>query len=237
MNAATTVIYRFHFSSGRSEEVRLDFLPEMIVRRRSEEPAWTRLENHRCGHCPLEEHGTCPFASAVAPFAAQFEDFYSYEPVRVEVVTPHRTITAERDLQHALASLLGLVGATSGCPHLAFFRPMARFHLPFSSEEETLYRAFSAHLLGRYFAGGGDGHVQADFDLLRAEYEAAAKVNRGMADRMRTAFTRDAVVNALVVLDTFAQAAPMVIEDRLEELAYIFEEELTRPPPPGAPAP
>lgn len=225
MNAASAVTYRFHFPDGRREEVRLDFLPDMTVRHRCDEPAWTRLDNYRCGHCPLGETGTCPFASALAPFTAQFEDFYSYEPVRVEVLTPHRTITAECDLQHALASLLGLVGATSGCPHLAFFRPMARFHLPFASEEETLYRAFSAHLLGRYFASGDGCRVQADFDLLRTEYEAAARVNRGMAERMRAAFTRDAVVNALVVLDTFAQAAPMVIEDRLEELAYIFENE------------
>lgn len=231
MSTPASITYIFHFSAGRTENVRLDFLPDMLVSRRSEAPAWVRLDSHRCGHCPLSGVDHCPFASAIAPFVDLFADFYSYEPVRIEVVTPHRTISAECDLQHGLASLLGLAGATSGCPHLAFFRPMARFHLPFSSEEETLYRAFSAHLLGRYFASGGASSVQADFDHLRREYEAAAKVNRGMAERMRSAFLRDAVVNALVVLDTFAQAAPLVIEDKLDELAYIFDEEITLPPP------
>lgn len=222
MSAPAPVLYVFHFSDTRFEAVQVDFQPDMVVSRRCENPPWTGLDHHRCDHCPLEHQGACPFASAIAPFADRFDDFYSYEAVRVEVITAQRTIVAERDLQHALASLLGLVGACSGCPHLAFFRPMARFHLPFATEEETLYRAFSAHLLGRYFAGVGADGGPADFERLRADYKAAALVNRGMAERLRSAFSRDAVVNALIVLDTFAQVAPLVIEDKLEELAYIF---------------
>ncbi|KAF0113685.1 MAG: hypothetical protein FD149_2068 [Rhodospirillaceae bacterium] len=60
---------------------------------------------------------------------------------------------------------------------------------------------------------------------LRRHYEAAGLVNQGMAERIRSAFQKDAVVNALVILDTFAQAAPCVIEEKLEELRYLFNNE------------
>ena len=41
--------------------------------------------------------------------------------------------------------------ATSGCPHMDFFKPMARFHLPLANAEETVYRATSMYLLAQYF--------------------------------------------------------------------------------------
>ena len=36
--------------------------------------------------------------------------------------------------------------ALSGCPVLEQLKPMARFHLPFASVEETIYRAASMYL-------------------------------------------------------------------------------------------
>jgi hypothetical protein len=41
--------------------------------------------------------------------------------------------------------------ATSGCRYTAYFKPMARFHLPFANEEETAYRAISMYLLSQRF--------------------------------------------------------------------------------------
>ena len=48
-------------------------------------------------------------------------------------------------------SLIGIYMVTSGCPIMDKLRPMARFHLPFASTEETIYRAISTYLLGQYF--------------------------------------------------------------------------------------
>lgn len=212
------IAYHFRFADGRTEQVSLSFDPAMLLEQHAERP-WTLLSSQRCGHCPLPESGHCPFATGLAPFAERFNDLFSYERVEVAVVTAQRTIVAERALQHGLASLIGLVGATSGCPHLHFFRPMARFHLPFASEEETLVRAFAMHLLGDWVAGQPLG-----LDDLMASYLAAAQVNRAMADRVRAVCQRDAVVNALITLDTFAQAIPYVIEEKLAEFAYIFDQ-------------
>jgi hypothetical protein len=213
------VTYRFRFSHGRLETVALTFSADMVVEQRAHAP-WASLSAQRCPNCPLEPEGACPFAAALVPFAARFDDVFSYERVQVEVETDLRTIVAERALQHGLASLIGLIGATSGCPRLAFFRPMARFHLPFASEEETLVRAFSFHLLGHALNGGGP-----DFADLAEHYRGAALVNRAMADRLRSVLTHDAIVNALVVLDTFAQAVPFVIDEQLEEFAPLFVEQ------------
>lgn len=226
------ITYVFHLDGGQSETIELTFAKETFLLVGAETPpceAWGELGFHKCQHCPLDAtiRAACPFATALSPFIRRFDAFYSYEKAVIEVITPQRRVMAARPLQHGMASLVGLIGATSGCPHLAFFRPMARFHLPFATEEETLSRAFSFHLLGNYLRQGGAGAVQVSVEGLRGQYEAAALVNQGMASRIRAAFTRDAVVNAIVILDTFAQAAPYVIEEKLDELRYIFDGEFT----------
>lgn len=212
------VTYHIGFESGRSEQISLTFDGRMRLDERAEQP-WTQLSWHRCTHCPLPaDAGHCPFATGLAPFTERFDDFFSYEQVEIAVVTEQRTIVAKRALQHGLASVVGLVGATSGCPHLDFFRPMARFHLPFANEQETLIRAFALHLLGDWIADRPLG-----LDDLADSYRAAALVNRSMADRLRTVLKRDAIVNALITLDTFAQAVPYVIDEKLSEFAPVFD--------------
>lgn len=224
----TTIRYRFHLTANVNEEICLDFDRRSFLLRLPpvpQEADWAALDFHRCGHCPLDSGQVpfCPFAQALSRFIARFDQFYSYENAVVEVVTEHRTVVAHGALQQGISSLAGLIGATCGCPHLAFFRPMAHFHLPFASEEETLCRVFSLHLLGHFIESGADGGAAVSLDGLEAGYEAASGVNIGMSDRIRAAFSKDAVVNGLIILDTFAQAVPYVIREKLEELRYLFE--------------
>lgn len=225
---AATITYVFHLANGREERIALTFEPDTFLLRvplANPPEDWTRLGFMTCRHCPLqaEAQPLCPFAGGLAAFIHRFDDFYSYEKAVVEVVTGERTVITNRSLQDAMASIVGLVGATSGCPHLAFFRPMARFHLPFASEQETLVRAFSLHLLREYLQSGGGGKVAIDVDGLEAKYRAVAVVNQGMAERIRGAFVKDAVVNAIIILDTFAQAVPFVVHQALKELRPLFE--------------
>lgn len=213
----TAFSYRFTFADGRDLVLELGFDESMRLQQR-EAADWTRLDFHRCSHCPLADDQThCPFATGLAPFLAPFDNLDSFERVQVVVKSPQRVVAAERSVQHGLASLIGLIGGTSGCPRLDFFRPMARFHLPFASEQETLVRAFSMHLLEDWISGR-----PLSLEDLAADYEGAALVNRAMADRIRASFRRDAVVNALVSLDAYAQAVPFVIEEKLAELSFIF---------------
>ena len=223
----TGVTYVFHLADGREERVGLTFSAEshLLEIDRDEEPEdWTRLGFQICSHCPLDVavHPRCPFAAGLQGVVRRFEAFYSYEMTVVEVVTDQRTVVANRSLQEAIASIVGLIGATSGCPHLAFFRPMARFHLPFATEQETLVRAFSMHLLAEYLRQGGEGSATLSFDGLEASYHAVAEVNQGMAERIRGAFTKDAAVNAIIILDTFVQAVPFVVHEAMRELRPLF---------------
>jgi hypothetical protein len=221
---ATTITYRFHLESG-VEEIALRFdVDTFKLQHDVDKPSadWAKLDYHQCPHCPLtpEQSPLCPFAQGLSGFVERFDDLQSFDEALIEVVSESRTVAARKPLQDGMASLMGLIGATSGCPHLAFFRPMARFHLPFARDDETLYRVFSMYLLGRYLA---DGAIDAaSLQGLRALTEAATQVNRAMADRVRAAFNRDVVVNAVIILDMFARSVPFAIEAGLSDLRALY---------------
>ena len=75
----------------------------------------------------------------------------SHQTLDAEVISGGRSIRANTSAQAVASSIMGLISATSGCPHTAFLKPLAWFHLPFASEEETVFRAVSAWLLKQYF--------------------------------------------------------------------------------------
>jgi hypothetical protein len=93
----------------------------------------------------------CPLALNLVEIVNAMEGLLSYENVRLETIVEARQIIQETTVQQAARSLMGLRIATSGCPHTKFFKPMARFHLPLSTTEETVYRATTAYLLSQYF--------------------------------------------------------------------------------------
>jgi hypothetical protein len=97
---------------------------------------------------------------------------------------------------------------------------MARYHQPFARDDETLYRVFSMFILSQYLkrAERGSGPLEELGTLI----EATTRVNRGMADRIRAAFSRDVVVNAVIILDMFARAVPFAIDEGLEEMRAVF---------------
>ncbi|HUA52421.1 MAG TPA: hypothetical protein VMB81_09670 [Candidatus Sulfotelmatobacter sp.] len=221
---SATIVYRFHLAHG-VEEIALRFdRATFALQEPIDKPAadWARLDYHQCPNCPLSPRDSpqCPFARGLSGFVERFEIFRSFDEATTEVVTSSRTVMAHKSLQDGMASLVGLIGATSGCPHLAFFRPMARFHLPFARDDETLFRVFSMYLLGRYLRDNALG--AGTLEDLRKHTEAATVVNRGMADRIRAAFDRDVLVNAVIILDMFARAVPFAIEEGLLDLRDMF---------------
>jgi len=187
-------------------------------------PSWAKLDFHQCPNCPLtpDTYPHCPLAAHLVDIVRRFEGLVSYSEIQVDVMTAERFITQETTVQRGMSSLMGLVMATSGCPHMAFFKPMARFHLPFASAEETVYRATSMYLLAQYFLHK-EGH-QADLDLtgLREIYNNIEIVNVAVAKRLRTATEADSAINAIILLDIYTKAIPVVIEESLEEIRYLF---------------
>ena len=200
------ITYRFNFPDGNKAEFPVEISRdtiEVVRDSHSEVPEWTRLEFHKCPHCPLDEtsHPQCPLSASISSVVARFESILSYEQMDVEVETEERTVTKSVSAQQGLSALLGLIMATSGCPHTGFLKPMARFHLPLASEEETVYRAVSMYLLAQYFTNEEEGEPDLTLSGLRKIYENLQELNRAMATRIREAITQDAAVNAIVVLD------------------------------------
>ena len=187
-------------------------------------PSWTILGFHQCPHCPLtaETRPYCPLAAHLVGIVEKFEGLISYNEIQVDIMTSERFITQDTSVQRGISSLMGLVMATSGCPHTAFFKPMARFHLPFSSSEETIYRATSMYLLAQYFLKKQGAHADLDLAGLREIYQNIEIVNVAVAKRLRAATEADSAVNAIILLDIYTKAVPVIIEESLEEIRYLF---------------
>src|SRR5688572_13628909 len=224
------VALKYHFtfpdSRERTFELELDRdTAELSSPTDPNPPAWTELGFHQCTGCPLEKSKVahCPAAVHLSTVIDGFTDLVSYGKVRVEVETDERAVIATLSAQQALASLMGLVMASSGCPKTAVFRPMARFHLPFSNESETAYRVAAMYLVAQHFALKDGQTPDLALEHLERVYRGVHAVNRGMAQRLRAASRQDAIVNAIVLLDVYSSLVPAAIHDILDEIRPAFE--------------
>ncbi|MEW6218814.1 MAG: hypothetical protein AB1634_04670 [Thermodesulfobacteriota bacterium] len=219
--------YLFLLPEGREVRVAIAIEPHTMILSSLPDPpwpVWTGLAFHQCPNCPLAGDAlpACPAALALLPVVRSFGGLASHDPVQVEIITPERRISQGTTAQRAIGSLAGLLLAVSGCPRTAFFRPMARFHLPLASEAETTYRAASMYLMAQYFRRRDGQEPDHDFAGLAALYQEIQAVNAALAKRLRAATETDSSVNAIILLDMYAKAMPYVIRDAMEELRYLF---------------
>jgi hypothetical protein len=157
------------------------------------------------------------------PLVDKMHDVVSIDGVKVEVTLDERIITRDATAQEGISALMGIITATSGCPHTVFFKPMARFHLPFANTEETFYRAASMYMLGQYYRWQAGKSVDMDLTGIHKFYEQVAIVNKGIADRLRCEKREDGSVNAIVLLDMFVKSMPMLLDETLTELKPLFK--------------
>jgi hypothetical protein len=185
---------------------------------------WTALGVHQCPGCPLTGSGRalCPMAAHLAPIVEKIGGLLSFEMLDVEVSWGPRHLRSRSSAQKIASSIIGLVVASSGCPRSAFLKPMAWFHLPFATEDETVFRSVSSYLLAQYFAAGRGAVPDWSLASLTQHYADLHEVNIAMAGRLREACKHDAIVNAVVLLDMFAKVVPYSVEDSLESLAPLF---------------
>ena len=221
------ISYHFTFEDGTRKVFTVNLHTEtlnVIPPDDQTKPEWTRLANCRCRHCELEENGVqyCPIAVNISEVVDFFKTYTSFDKVEVLVITEERVYGKKTTVQRALGSLLGVYMAASGCPSMEKLKPMVRFHLPFATVEETVFRSASTYLLGQYFLK--KQRKQADLGLVELAnfYKGIQMVNRGMWERLHGVVGKDAVNNAVICLDMFAKELPYAIEDSLEELEGLF---------------
>lgn len=225
-----TISVRYCFASEAGGEKIFDLVIDandlsLLVDTPESLPEWTDLGFHQCPHCPLKtpEHLSCPLAAHLVDVVRRFEDLVSYDIIKLTVITQERTVFQETTAQRAISSLMGLISATSGCPHTVFLRPMARYHLPLASEDETIYRATSMYLLAQYFMKKQGHDPDIECKGLKEFYKKIEIVNQNMAKRLKAASDTDSTVNAIIFLDVYAKAVPFVIQDSLEDIRHLFK--------------
>lgn len=191
-------------------------------------PEWVALDVEQCKSCPLrKEHAPqCPAARSIAVILPEAAELMSYTEVDAEVKMGGRTVQASVPIQNALSSIIGLCMATSGCPNLAFLKPMARFHTPFATMDETVFRAIGSYLVGQYLRRLQSGESDFSLDGLEEAYRRLHQVNVGMANRLRHVGAGDAKLNAIVRLDMFTHELPYRIREELVELEPYFRDYL-----------
>ncbi len=225
----TFINYHFRFEDGTEQylliSLRLNDLSH-IPEVESKKPKWTKLEFNKCENCPLnaKDDPYCPVALSISGIINKFRNRKSYEKILLRVETPERLYEKKTPLQQGLGSLLGIFMVTTGCPVMRILRPMVRFHLPFATIEETVYRSASCYLLGQYFKVKKDKKPDWDLKGLAKAYEEIQKVNLGITNRLRSISDEDANANAIIVLDVFAKALSSSIFVDLRELEYLYQD-------------
>ncbi len=219
--------YCFMLGHGKQEVFDLKFNAHTLERIHTPAqnlPDWTALNFLQCPHCPLhsDTHLFCPVAVSLADVVNRFDHVISYDEIDLEVCTSERRVSQRTTAQRGLSSLLGVLFPTSGCPHTAFFKPMVRFHLPLSTKEDTIFRVTGMYLIAQYFLNQKNIPVDLKLAGLRMIYDHMHVVNKHITERMRSASIRDSSINAVILLDVFTHAVPIVIEDHLEKIQEWF---------------
>lgn len=188
-------------------------------------PFWTELTYQQCRNCPLnpEQVPHCPVAINLVSLLDLCGHLVSHKQMTVEVITDRRTIRADTTAQHIASSILGLIMATSPCPHTEFLKPMARFHLPLADQTETIYRVTTMFLLAQYFRQKDKLPYSLELDELLALYQNLQVINLHLSQRLKTAISEDAAVNGVILLDLLSKSVSWSIEDGLEEIHHLFD--------------
>lgn len=222
------ITYRFTFPDNKTRSYNLNFdaqTIELSPPQIENLPPWTRLTCEQCTHCPLapDEHPHCPVAVNLVPVIEEFDRLMSYDKIKVEVDCTERHVVLQTSVQEGISSLMGLLIAGSSCPKTHFFKPMARFHLPFANKDETIWRAAATYLLSCYFTDRGLKTADLNLKGLVPIYDDVARLNDALVRRLRSVTSRDATVNALVHLDVFAKFLTPPLDDSLDQIRPIFD--------------
>jgi len=227
---AKTYEYRFTFQDGEEVAFEVQLNAETlayIAPANAPAPDWARLETETCQHCPLAQAPDsptyCPIARNIAPIVEAFTDHDAHEKVEASIHSSVRAFSKEDiSLQVALSSLLGIIMVTSGCLDMDRLRPMVRFHLPFATIDETIYRTVSTYLMAQYYRQYRG--LKPDWELrgLVQTYKRVMNINQKICERLRLASNKDANVNAVVILDAFAQMMPISIKSKVAAFESLF---------------
>ncbi len=225
MSQTLEIKYYFECDDGafRTFEIAID-AKTLLLPVPEEKNDWAKMENFSCVHCPLKNEEYCPLALQLPDIISFFSNMYSYQKAKITVETEERTYVRETSVQRGLSSLLGIIMPASGCPIMAKLKPMIPFHLPFASHVETEYRVFSTYLFAQYLRYKQGLEPDWEMRNLAQLYEDIRLVNQNVVKHLKKLSSRDANLNAVVILDTFTNFISMTLDDKdFEDLSDYFD--------------
>ena len=220
--------YIFNLNDGTEKSFEIDLETDslkLIGQPAGDLPEWTKLTHRQCGNCTLkkEDQPHCPVAVNIVDVADFFKNRYSYEDVKVTIETEARSYTKKTSLQNGLSSIMGLYMVTSGCPVMDKLRPLVHSHLPFASLEESMFRIVSMYLVAQYYRFRKGEHPDWGLHGLSDLFNDISTVNRAFADRLQSVVSKDANLNALVILNCVSDMGKIAFEsDDMDDLEYLF---------------
>jgi hypothetical protein len=231
MNAINDVItykYKFVFDSGAEKIFEINLEPDLLTYIRNskkEPPEWTKCEGLKCNSlCGfIDKH--CPIMVNIEELIDSFSDHSSFENVKIFVEVNSRTYIKETSLQDGVGSLMGIIMVSSGCPVLSKLKPMVRYHLPFALIEETEFRVISMFLLAQYLRKRRGLNPDWELNELKKVYSDIREINKSLAQRIANVEKMDTGINAVVILDNFANLVTIDLdEDELSHIESLFKE-------------
>ncbi len=216
---ALSVFYIFKFLDGttRHFEIRLDPRTMDCIPPEAPYPEWTSMGFHKCEIC-MDESEYCPVAVNISGVVDGLEGLSSDDSAHVLIMTKNRDYSKSTTLQEGLSALLGLCMAASPCPVLGKLKPLVRYHLPFATLNESVFRVASMYLLVQYFLARRGGEADWKMKGLGKIYEDIQAVNASMSERLRLAASKDTSLNAIANLDYMASLVPFVVNETLDEI-------------------
>ena len=187
----------------------------------SSSPNWAKLSFNKCPHCPLNdvEHKYCPTSLALNLIGNEWNDVKSYEKIDLEVNLQERKVSAHTTTQVALSSLVGLLMGASECPHLAFFHPLARNHLPLATPEETGARVLKNFLSFNQLYEKSKANLTTQIEDV---YQNLETLNRYVSQRLSSAENENLTTQAVVQLDCLTKLVPASIQESKKSLIELF---------------
>jgi hypothetical protein len=222
--------YQFEFTDGNVKGYEIVLSPDTLslIREPEDQPLadWTYLDFEQCRCCPLtvKAHSRCPIAVNIMELVDNFKDVFSYHDCTVVCETVERKYSKNTSVMEGLSAIFGVIMATSDCPVMEFLKPMARFHLPFATIEETTVRTASMYLLAQYFKYKDQPGMKFDFKILENHYARVQQVNEGLLQRIKSVSSEDADKNAIITLHSLSQFLSMEIDYSLGSLESIFSD-------------
>ncbi len=221
-----TYNYCFDFPDNRKKRFLIQLAPDTYEYKSSKNtpPDWALLGVARCKCCQLDlaEHEYCPIAANIAELVIAFKDIASHNSCLVSCISSARTCSKDTTVQEGLASIMGIIMATSGCPSMSILKPMACFHLPFATVEESMFRSVSVYLMRQYFSHKQGDNCDFFMHRIQEHYDEVQQVNEGILKRINMTSEMDADKNAIITLNSLAQILVMEVDEDLESFKRLF---------------